>query len=178
MGSPTDDQSDAVLIESFLDGDEAAFRALYRRHTVRLTQVVRRVLANRTDVEDAVQDAWLAACRSLAGYRGEAQFSTWLTAIAIRVAVRRLNLPARVERELSEDVTAAIASRPHDAIDLERALARLGQSQREVVRLHDVEGLTHEEIGRTLGIAPGTSRSLLTRARSALRRLLHQEMKV
>ena len=173
-----EDLPDAALIRRFLDGDEPAFRTLYRRHVGRTTLVVRRVLGGRSDVDDAVQDAWLAACRSMASYRGDAQFSTWLTAIAIRAAVRRLELSGRLERELTDDITAAIAARPDDAIDLERALARLGHDQRTVVRLHDVEGLTHDEIGKTLGIATGTSRSLLTRARRALRRLLHQEIKV
>jgi RNA polymerase sigma-70 factor, ECF subfamily len=163
---------DTVLIGRFLDGDEAAFRALYRRHTPRLRMVVLRLLAHReADADDVVQETWLAGCRSLHSYRGEARFGTWLTTIGIRAAARRLELG---DEPPSDDAIVAIEAAPPlgERIDLERALAMLPDHQRAVIVLHDVEGFTHEEIARQLGVATGTSKGTLSRARAAMRRLL------
>jgi RNA polymerase sigma-70 factor (ECF subfamily) len=168
---------DGALIRLFLDGQESAFRALYRRHSGRLRMVVLRLLGNRrAEADDVVQEAWLAACRGLRLFRGEAQFSTWLTTIGIRAARRRLDLSPRAFVELDDGLPAPAARGGADAIDLERALAELPDGQRSVVVLHDIEGFTHEEIGDALGFPPGTSRSLLTRGRRRLRGLLTKEV--
>jgi RNA polymerase sigma-70 factor (ECF subfamily) len=166
---------DDVLIQRFLQGDEGAFRALYRRHTPRIRMIVLRLLGSRReDADDVVQEAWMAACRGLHRYRGDAQFSTWLASIGIRTARRRFDW--RVESgELDDALIAPAVSAPSQLIDLERALARLSDGHRAVLVLHDVEGYTHEEISDLLGIAVGTSRSTLTRGRRVLRRLLTGE---
>src|SRR4051812_11155431 len=83
--------SDAALIARFLGGDESSFRELHARHAPRLRAVVVRLLGPQGgEADDACQDAWLAACQSLASFRGDALFSTWLTTIGLRVARRRI----------------------------------------------------------------------------------------
>jgi RNA polymerase sigma-70 factor (ECF subfamily) len=163
-----------ALIRRFLDGDEASFRTLYARHTPRLRMVVWRLLGpQRDDTDDVVQETWLAGCRGMHRFNGSAQFASWLTTIGIRAAYKRSIQSAPNEVELG-DITNDVASDgPVTAIDLERALARLPAHQRAVVVLHDVEGFTHEEIATQLGVAVGTSKGTLSRAREALRRMLN-----
>jgi RNA polymerase sigma factor (sigma-70 family) len=167
--------SDIVLIRRFLLGDEYAFRALYRRHTPRLRMLVWRLLAQRdADTDDVIQETWLAACRAMGRFNGDARFSTWLTTIGIRAARTRF---AAVDGATSDsedvDAMAHSAEEPASTIDLERALARLPDRQRVVVVLHDIEGFTHQEIASHLGVAAGTSKVTLMRAREALRRMLN-----
>lgn len=165
---------DDVLIRRFLAGDEAAFRSLYRRHAPRLRMTIVRLLGSRRDdADDVVQEAWVAACRALHRFRGESRFSTWLAAIAIRAARRRLDW--RLDAIELDDALAAPGTPPGQGMDLARALESLSDGYRSVVVLHDVEGYTHEEIAALLGIAVGTSRSTLTRGRRMLRRLLSPE---
>ena len=173
---PSDpDPRDADLIGRFLTGDERAFRLLYERHTPRLKMTLLRLLGGRInqDVEDVVQDTWLAGCRGMHTYRGEARFSTWLTTIGVRVALAQLRRHPRREVDLDIEDPPPVAhdGRPRtDAgLDVELALARLPDRERLIVVLHDLEGLTHEDIGDLLGIAAGTSKATLSHARAALR---------
>lgn len=166
---------DGALIRRFLDGDEQAFRTLYERHTPRLEMTLQRLLGPwRQDVDDVVQETWLAACRGLHGYRGDARFSTWLTSIGVRTTLNHLGRRGDRETEILEEIPTPLANGPASGIDLERALAALPDRQRVVVVLHDVEGFTHEEIGAQLGIAAGTSKATLSRARQALRLALSE----
>jgi RNA polymerase sigma factor (sigma-70 family) len=161
---------DAALVRQFLNGDEGAFRLLYDRHAPRLTLTVRRLLGGlASDVDDVVQDVCLAGCRGMHQYRGDAKFSSWLTAIAARVAYAALSRRGLRETDLIDNIADARGNAPASSIDLERALAALSDSQRMVVVLHDVEGFTHEEIAGQLGMATGTSKATLSRARRSLR---------
>ena len=169
-------ESDAELIRRFQGGDERAFRALYARHTPRLKMTIRRLLGfRRQESEDVVQDTWLAACRGLGGYRGDAPFGAWLASIGARTTYAALTrLTSREHEHVDEDFVPDIEPAA-PAIDLERALAALPDTQRMVVVLHDVEGFTHQEIGDQLGMAAGTSKATLFRARRALRAALSGE---
>lgn len=143
---------------------------LYERHTPRLTMTLLRMLGGRRqDAEDVVQETWLAGCRGLRGFRGDAKFSTWLTSIGVRTTLNHLARGRGPETEPLSELPAPLGSGPASGIDLERALAALPDQQRIVVVLHDIEGFTHEEIGEQLGIAPGTSKATLSRARHVLR---------
>jgi RNA polymerase sigma-70 factor (ECF subfamily) len=128
--------------------------------------------ARRDEVDDVVQETWLAACRGIHRYAGDAKFSSWLTTIGIRAAYSRFGRSDELETTLFDEIPAPSGAGPASVIDLERALSRLPDHQRVVVVLHDVEGFTHEEIGRHLGIAAGTAKATLSRARAALRVLL------
>jgi RNA polymerase sigma-70 factor (ECF subfamily) len=164
---------DTVLIRRFLNGDERAFRLLYERHTPRLKMTVQRLLGGAAhDVDDVVQDTWLAGCRGIHAYRGDATFSSWLRSIGARTAFALLSRRNGRETDLHDDVAETRANAPASMIDLERALAVLPDHQRVVVVLHDVEGFTHDEIAEQLGMPVGTSKATLFRARRALRQAL------
>jgi RNA polymerase sigma-70 factor (ECF subfamily) len=165
--------SDRALIERFVKGEESAFRELYSRHTPRLRMIVWRLLGgDYEETEDVVQETWLAGCRGMHAFNGTAQFSSWLTTIGIRMAYRRFGGAPNVEA-LQHVGDLPAREGPPSLIDLERCMLRLPAHQRAVVVLHDVEGFTHEEIAERLGVAVGTSKGTLSRAREALRRMLN-----
>lgn len=173
------DPTDRELATRVLEGDEAAFRTLYRRHTPRLWPVVLRLLggsAARAEAEDAVQETWIRAIRALDGFRWESAFSTWLTGIGLNCA-RELLRKRKRRNETSTDGLLELleGGSPPDTerrLDLEEAIAELPDGYRTVLVLHDLEGYTHPEIADRMGIAVGTSRSQLYHARRAVRQLL------
>ncbi len=170
-----DDPTDAELAQRILrEGDEAAFRALYRRHTGALYQFVLRILGgSEMDAEDIVQETWIRAVAGLTRFRWESSFRTWLIGIGlnrVRKSLRRVR-PAQQE-DLERLEAELVAPDRAGRIDLEQAVRLLPDGYRAVLVLHDVEGFTHDEISRSLGITPGTSRSQLHFARRAVRRLL------
>jgi RNA polymerase sigma-70 factor (ECF subfamily) len=172
----TDERTDEALGVAVAGGDEAAFRALYRRHTPRLRRLVARLMGGvNAEADDAVQEAWVRAVRGLERFRKDASFATWIGSIAIHVChelFRRQKRWSFVGAELPESAAAAPVS-VHERLDLETAIARLPEGYRAVLVLHDVEGFTHGEIAEQLGIAEGTSKSTLSRARAAMRRHLN-----
>ena len=169
-----EDHSDRDLAAAVVrNGDETAFRLLYRRHTPRLYQVLLRLLqGDVAEAEDAVQETWLRAALALDSFRWESAFPTWLTGIGLNVARHALRARRRSPVSVTDPEPAAPPQHPDGRLDLERAIARLPDGYRTVLVLHDVEGWTHEEIGLRLDIAPGTSKSQLSAARRAMRSLL------
>jgi RNA polymerase sigma-70 factor (ECF subfamily) len=167
--------TDRELVERFVQQrDEEAFRLLFRRHTPRLYAIALRLMAQRaSDAEDAVQTAWQRASTRLASFEWRSQFGTWLTAIVINCARERLRTRMwNAEAPLEDDFSSHDRGPGATAIDLERAIAALPDGYREVLVLHDVEGMTHTEIAEHLGIAAGTSKSQLFHARRRVRALL------
>ena len=168
------DLSDSELIRRFRDGDEFAFRALYSRHTPRLRMIVWRLLGPRRDeTDDVVQETWMAGCRGMHRFNGDAKFSSWLTTIGIRRAQSRFSEPTHATTEPLDVAASAAMEGSLAAIDLERAIARLPDHQRVIVVLHDIEGFTHQQIANQIGVPIGTSKATLSRAREALRRMLN-----
>jgi RNA polymerase sigma-70 factor (ECF subfamily) len=171
--APDSHPSDRDLADAVCDhGDEHAFRALYRRHTPQLFPFVRRLLAGGPgDAEDVVQETWLRAVQSLDRFRWESAFATWLAGIGLNVSRDWMRRRGRsLEDAWSDDFDAPGPDVPHgERIDLERAIATLPDGARAVLLLHDVEGWPHDMIAAQLGIATGTSKSQLHRARRALR---------
>lgn len=168
---------DRALADQVLAGDELAFRELYRRHSPRLFQLVLRFVGGvEADAEDIVQDTWLKATERLGGFRWEASFGSWLSAIGLNVA--RENLRKRGRRrevewpEENEPPAAATPLERLEPMDLERAIAALPDGYRTVLVLHDVEGYKHDEIAQHLGVSIGTSKSQLFHARRAIRATL------
>jgi RNA polymerase sigma factor (sigma-70 family) len=161
---------DAELVEAFLgSGDEAAFRELYRRHTPALYAFAMRFVGGAgRGAEDVVQETWLRAFDALRRFGGRSALRTWLVGIAINCAREALR---RRRRGLPFEVPERDEPAPDPAVrmDLEEAIRSLPDGYRAVLVLHDVEGMTHAEIGERLGIEPGTSKSQLSRARRALR---------
>jgi RNA polymerase sigma-70 factor, ECF subfamily len=176
VAAPAAIDAERALAERVLGGDELAFRQLYRRHTPRLHQLVLRLVGGReADAEDAVQDTWLKATERLGTFRWESSFGTWLCAIGVNVvreAARRRSRRPEVAWPEDHDPPRATPLERVDPMDLERAIQDLPEGYRTVLVLHDVEGYTHEEIGASLGIAAGTSKSQLFWARQAVRAAL------
>ena len=177
MTTRTPDQDQPLVAAVLADGDETAFRQLYRRHTPRLLMFVLRVLGgSRRDAEDVVQETWILVVERLETFRGEAAFGTWLTGVGLNVArshLRRLNR----RDEIAVDVLPEPATRPASGdarIDLDRAINLLPDGYRTVLVLHDVEGWRHREIAASLGITDGTSKSQLFAARRWIRSYLGQ----
>ncbi|HSS45294.1 MAG TPA: sigma-70 family RNA polymerase sigma factor [Thermoanaerobaculia bacterium] len=170
----SEDAADRVLVEEYLRRvDEGAFLALYRRHTPALFGLAARLCGGeRHDAEEIVQEAWVRAARAMATFRWGSSLRTWLSGFIVNgwrelLRARRRSLPREEEPDAGE-TEIPVAER----IDLDRAVAQLPDGFRTVLVLHDVEGFTHEEIGRLLGIEKGTSKSQLARARQAVRRHL------
>jgi RNA polymerase sigma-70 factor (ECF subfamily) len=169
-------ESDRVLAEQVLAGDELAFRRLYRRHTPRLYLLVLRLLGgSEADAQDAVQETWLKAVEGLGRFQWNAAFGTWLSAIGLNVARETLRRQSRrMEEGLGEQHEQP--RRPPlervETMDLERAIRDLPPGYRAVLVLHDVEGYRHEEIAQRLGIAVGTSKAQLFHARRRIRAAL------
>jgi len=171
----TEHLSDRELADLVVQqGDEDAFRILYRRHTPAVYRFVLRLLGgNVQEAEDVIQETWMRAARGLEGFRWKSALKSWLTGIALN----RVREMARKKKRSLVEVggeweMAAVASDPGQRIDLDRALELLPPGFRTVLVLHDVEGFTHQEIGSRLGITDGTSKSQLHGARKAMRRLL------
>ena len=171
-GSEPDDQ---LLIEAVIARrSELAARQLVDRHSPRLLGVIARILgADGAAAEDVLQQSWIRGFDALPAFRGEARFSTWMTRIAVRGALEHLRRRRPSEEfELAFELAAAPGDDPDGRIDVEAAIARLPAGCRAVLILHAIEGFTHEEIGITLGIAAGTSKAHLFRARQLMRRWL------
>lgn len=170
--------SDAGWIAAAQAGDSRAFEVLYRRHVGRLYAVCLRLCGNRADAEEAVQDAFVKAWERLAAFRGEAAFGSWLHRIAVncvldrhRTRIRRSAWFSEVEDEVLER-TVGIDSEPGTDRDLETAIASLPDGARHVFVLHLIEGHSHEEIAAMTGLAVGTCKAHVHRARKLLMRVL------
>lgn len=168
--------SEAQLIADARAGDQSAMATLYANHADRVYSVVRRVVGDEHLAEDVAQDAWIRAFEKLHLFRGDAAFSTWMYRLAVNAAVNRLRSRGRRSKlETSPELRLPVQE-PDESVlhqrQLARALDALPDGYRTVLVLHDVEGLTHEEIGEKLGIATGTSKSQLHKARARMRELL------
>jgi RNA polymerase sigma-70 factor (ECF subfamily) len=168
--------NEADCIRRAQQGDAIAIRDLYRRYAPRVHAVVRRLAGDDALAEDWAQDAWVRVFRALPAFRGDARFSTWLHRIAVNSALHgRRWRERRVSREAPLEAEREPSGRTDHVmlrLNLQRALDELPEGMRQVIVLHDVEGYTHEEIGELLGIAAGTSKSQLFKARARLRGLL------
>ena len=169
--------SDLITIRRAIAGDELAQRTLWTRHAPHIDAVVRRMVGDPDLAQDVAQDVWIQIFRALPTYRGDAQFGTWAHRIAVNRtlnAMRRVKRLERTETPIEDDDHAVPpdGERALLAATIEEAAGRLSPGARTVFLLHDVEGFTHEEIARELGITPGGSKSQLFKARAKLRRLL------
>ncbi len=174
-GTPTLDL-ERHLVRRAAAGDDAAFEGLYRRHVARIHSLVRRMTDQGT-ADEVTQDVFVRAWSKLGSFRGESAFGTWLYRLAVNVVLthRRKQKSERDWLAGDDAMLATVGSRPNSpiaAMDLEQAIGRLPEGARQVFVLHDIEGWTHEEIADQLGLVAGTSKSQLSRARAALRRML------
>jgi RNA polymerase sigma-70 factor (ECF subfamily) len=169
--------TDPLTIRRAIEGDERALRHLWVQHAPHIDAVVRRLVGDLDLAADIAQEVWIQIFRALPTYRGESQFGTWAHRIAVNRtlnALRRTRRIARAETEIEDDAVTVEqdSERSLLAASIEEAAAKLSPGARTVFLMHDVEGFTHEEIARALGITPGGSKSQLFKARAKLRRLL------
>ncbi|HEX4601094.1 MAG TPA: sigma-70 family RNA polymerase sigma factor [Gemmatimonadales bacterium] len=169
------------LVHRAQQGDHAAFEALYRHHVGRVYALCLRLTADAVEAEERTQDAFVRAWERLGSFRGESAFASWLYRLTVNVvfaalrAGRRRALRVVATAEPGElERPAEDAGGPASALDLEGAVARLPPGAREVFVLHDVEGYRHDEIAYLAGIAVGTSKAQLFRARRLLREALNR----
>jgi RNA polymerase sigma-70 factor (ECF subfamily) len=168
---------DAELVELARDGDCAAFEKLYHRHRDRVYALVWRLCGGDSALaEDMLQEAFVRAWNKLGSFRGDSRFSTWLHRLSVNVALsdRRIRM-RRVERETALEGTAertAMGDRDVYAdqqMDLEQAIAALPERARSVLVLYDIEGYSHAEVAEITGMAVGSSKAQLHRARKLVR---------
>jgi RNA polymerase sigma-70 factor (ECF subfamily) len=168
-------ERDQQLIHAARNGDREATVALLERYRDSVYRFGMRMCQNAADAEDVLQETLLTAAQKLQGYRGEASFSSWLYAIARSGCFRRYRA-TRQQAELDVNAIVDPAPRPDEMVFklrlraiLERALASLASSYREVLLLRDVEGLTAPEVAAALDLSVPAVKSRLHRARAMLR---------
>lgn len=170
--------SEAGLVRRAQEGDTSAFEELYRLNMRRIYALCFRLAGERTLAEELTQDVFVRAWQKIGSFRGESAFSSWLYPLAVNVALseRRTRMRRLARVFPTDDPTVfekpTTTERPDVALDLEKAMAQLPPGARSVFVLHDVEGLRHEEIAKLTGVAEGTSKAQLHRARKLLREAL------
>jgi RNA polymerase sigma-70 factor (ECF subfamily) len=174
--------AETALVERCRRGELGAFEELYRAHAGKLFSLVLRMVGNPSDAEDLLQDIFLAAHRKLEGFRGESALGTWLYRLAMNQCLDHLRSRSAKTGQLTDTLddeapmpdagSRGIAAQAVAKLDLERALAQLPEGCRAAFLLYDVEGLDHREVADALGIAEGTSKSQVHKARLRLRALL------
>ncbi len=178
---PADDDPPAdlrALVRRVAAGDADAFEPLYRAHGPRVYALCLRMTGDSALAAELTQDTFVRAWERIASFRGDSSFGTWLHQLAVNVVLAHARSgrrrAARVTSESDVGALPAASTRPafDERMDLDAAIATLPPGARSAFVLHDVEGYTHEEIARQTGVAAGTVRAQLFRARQLLIRIL------
>lgn len=178
---PADDER--ALVAAAARGEMPAFEALYRLHVGRVNGVILRLVGRQgSRAEDLVQETFVRAWQALPRFRFEAAFSTWLHRLAVNTALMELRSQrSRPQSDGDGDALDRIGTTDSAgattalSMDLERAVASLPPRARAVLVLYDIEGWKHEEIAAELGMAVGSSKAQLHRARGLLRERLGEQ---
>lgn len=169
---------EAELVRRAQARDTVAFERLYRGHVGHIYAVCLRMTANVSHAEELVQRTFLTAWEKLPLFRGESAFSSWLHRVAVNAVLCHLRAEHRRTRRVFGTDDPAVFETPPSAppagirLDLDTAIAALPPQARAVFVLHDVEGWRHEEIAGQLGVATGTTKAQLHRARKLLQEAL------
>lgn len=175
-------QSDCELASACARGDRSAQFTLFERVKNPMFGVCLRFAHCRATAEDLLQEGFIRVFRDISQYRGEGSLNGWVRQIFVRTGIdyfhRQKKLPEIVELEWLESMAAAIPNDlqvddPQSAIAL---LQTLPPGFRTVINLSVLEGKSHEEIGRALGITPSTSRSQLARAKRFLKKIIQKSL--
>ncbi len=164
------DADDLEWIKRIRNGDRAAFEKLVRRYEDRLFETVLRLMGNKEDAQDVVQEAFIQAFQSLHTYRRDSQFFTWLYRIGYNVAV------SHKRKQRADPAQSSSLLTPQDERQIQEALKQLSPEHKEVIVLKDIDGLNYEEIAKILGLSVGTLRSRLHQARLELRKVLENQI--
>lgn len=172
-----------LLIQRCQEGDQEAFRQLFRRYRERVYHVALRTLGEGALVEDVVQEVFVSVYKSLPGYKARSRFETWLYRVTVNVCLQHVR-KKRVATVPLDEVRVVDRAQTPDRVSEQReleaavqnALLRLKPKHRMVVVLHDMEGLTEGEIGEIMRCPKGTVKSRLHYARRKLRELLRERL--
>jgi RNA polymerase sigma-70 factor (ECF subfamily) len=182
---------DATIARRVAAGDRAQFERLMRAHNRRLYRLARAALRDDAEAEDALQDAYLSAYRSIAQFRGDAPLSTWLSRLVLNECYGRLRRSARRQKvipivgatpeadtvaERDSELPDRILARTQMRALLERELDQLPEAYRVVFVLRSVEELSVEDTARCLNIPEATVRSRYFRAKGLLREAMAREI--
>jgi RNA polymerase sigma-70 factor, ECF subfamily len=172
-----------ALVQRARDGDVGAFERLYRQNVGRVYALCLRLTRNSATAEDCTQEAFINAWRSLGRFEIRSAFGTWLHRIAVNVVLTRRR-PSVAWMDGAADPMAEVteASEPDWTLDtaveveeIEQAIGELPEGARDVLVLSGIYGYSHEETAQMLGVAEGTCKAQLHRARALLRRRLQPE---
>jgi RNA polymerase sigma-70 factor (ECF subfamily) len=179
------EQDDAEVIRQVLQGNTAMFELLMRRYNERVYRTARGIVRDEHEAEDVMQQAYVNAFTHLRQFNGSAQFSTWLTRIAVNESLARLRRQGRHEvfDEELPNLEAFMSSHPSENPErqaftgelrelLEWAIDTLPDGMREVFVLREVEGLSTSEVAECLSVTEDVVKTRLSRGRAALRRVL------
>jgi RNA polymerase sigma-70 factor (ECF subfamily) len=175
---------DDLAIQRAKSGDPDALERLYRAYEGTVYSLARRMCRTAEDAEDVLQETFFEVCRSIPRFRGEegGSLTAWIKRIAASKALIKLRAGKYRDADSLDDQDQsdvwADAGQPDVGLqlDLEQAMARLSDTSRAVVWMHDVEGYTHEEIAELMGKTVSFSKSQLARAHTRLRKLLGEEL--
>lgn len=163
------------LVAAAAGGSSTAFESLYRRHSARVYALCLRMTGHVATAEDCVQDAFVQAWRHLPRFETRSSFGTWLHRIAVNVVLQQarrhqeqLGAEDSIEREVADVLGDRNAADPGLGRDLERAVASLPPGARHALVLVGVYGHSHDEAAQMLGIAVGTCKAQVHRARTLL----------
>lgn len=175
-------EGESERISRARSGDTAAFERLYREHVGRVYGLCLRMTRQPAAAEDLTQDTFVSAWKSLPGYEGRSSFATWLHRIAVNAVLASRRGPrGRHEMSLTNEdgedmeLTAEAAMDEATPIDLEWAIGSLPAGARDIVVLHGIYGYSHEESAQMLGVAVGTCKAQLHRARQLMRERMRME---
>lgn len=170
----------ADLVTRAAGGDTAAFEQLYRDNVGRIYALCMRMTGNPAEAEELTQEAFIRAWEKLDTFRGDANFSTWMHRVAANVVLSYRRSSARRRERIHVEEDLSYHEEPEDrtdrgpGVDLEEAIAQLPDGAREIFVLFDIEGYRHDEIAEMTGLATGTTKAQLHRARKLLREALNR----
>ncbi|HSM29308.1 MAG TPA: RNA polymerase sigma factor [Woeseiaceae bacterium] len=172
-------RDEAALVARATAGDSRAFEALYRAHVDRVYGLCLRMTGNVGEAEDCAQEAFIQAWKQLGRFRGDSAFGTWMHRIAVNAVLGRIRKSKREQDRIQ--VAAEMGSSPAsigdsgELRDLSDAIDRLPEGARHVFVLNAVYGYSHEESSDMLGVAVGTTKAQLHRARRLLAQQLEEQ---
>lgn len=168
-----DDQDPGRLLELARRGEVGAFEALYRHCVGRVFALCLRMTGDRALAEDCTQETFVKAWRKLESFRGDSALTTWLHRIAVNEVLSMQRRSGResgyLEAVADTSITPSAPSGAGEALDIEAAILRLPEGARNVFVLCGIHGYKHQEAADFLGLAPGTCKAQLHRARRLLK---------